>query len=240
MRIPIISGVIDRRILVNYRIDPDVLAEHLPPPFKPQLVNGSAVGGICLIRLRAIRPRFVPGWLGLSSENAAHRFAVQWDHDGQQHHGVYIPRRDTSSLLNAWAGGRLFPGRHYRADFVSKEQNDHYEVSLRSHDQVTQLSVVGSVAEDIPESSVFSSLAEASKFFEEGSLGYSDTDQAEEFDGLELYTDAWQVQPLAVTSVQSSYFENREVFPAGSTEFDCALLMCDIPHQWRGRESLVA
>jgi hypothetical protein len=32
MRIPIIRGVIDRRILVNFRADPAVLARLLPPP----------------------------------------------------------------------------------------------------------------------------------------------------------------------------------------------------------------
>jgi len=39
MQIPVIRGLIDRRILVNYRVDPDVLARFLPPPFRPLLVN---------------------------------------------------------------------------------------------------------------------------------------------------------------------------------------------------------
>jgi len=30
----------------------------------------------CLIRLKDIRPRFFPSFLGISSENAAHRIAV--------------------------------------------------------------------------------------------------------------------------------------------------------------------
>ena len=36
MRIPVIQGVIDRRILINYRVQPDVLARHLPAPFRPR------------------------------------------------------------------------------------------------------------------------------------------------------------------------------------------------------------
>lgn len=76
MRIPIIQGTIDRRILVNYRVDPDTLAQILPPPFRPQLVHGFGMVGICLIRLKNIAPRFFPAALGISSENAAHRFAV--------------------------------------------------------------------------------------------------------------------------------------------------------------------
>jgi hypothetical protein len=51
MRLPVIRGVIDRRILVNYRVAPEVLAKTLPPPFRPKLYNGHGVAGICLIRL---------------------------------------------------------------------------------------------------------------------------------------------------------------------------------------------
>lgn len=73
MRIPVVRGVIDRRILANYRVDPDVLAQLLPAPLRPKLTRGHAVAGICLIRLTGVRPRWLSAWLGVSSENAAHR-----------------------------------------------------------------------------------------------------------------------------------------------------------------------
>jgi hypothetical protein len=60
------------------------------------------------------------------------------------------------------------------------------------------------------------------------------------FDGLELHTRAWQVQPLAVEKVKSSFFDDRSIFPPGSVEFDCALLIRGIEHEWIGRESLCA
>lgn len=50
MRSPVIEGTVERRLLVNYRVDPDLAAAVVPPPFRPQLVNGWAVAGICLIR----------------------------------------------------------------------------------------------------------------------------------------------------------------------------------------------
>jgi len=43
-----------------------------------------------------------------------------------------------------------------------------------------------------------------------------------EFDGLELRTFDWHVDPLSIEKVGSSYFENEDVFPKGSVEFDCA------------------
>jgi hypothetical protein len=110
MKLPRIQGIIERRILANYRVDPACLRRLLPAPLRPQLIRGYGVAGICLIRLAAIRPRGLPAALGVSSENAAHRIAVEWDEAGQTRRGVYIPRRDTSSRFNVLAGGRLLPG----------------------------------------------------------------------------------------------------------------------------------
>jgi hypothetical protein len=240
MRIPLIRGVIDRRILVNYRVAPDVLARLLPPPFRPRLVRGAGMAGVCLIRLRHIRPRLLPAFLGLSSENAAHRIAVAWEQDGEVHEGVFIPRRDTSSRLNTLAGGRLFPGVHHHAAFRVREHGGHYRVALDSDDGRTHLLVEGREASGLPATSVFGSLAEASAFFERGSLGYSVTARPGEFDGLELRSFSWRVTPLAVERVESSFFGDRTLFPAGSAAFDCALLMGGIEHEWRARGTLRA
>src|SRR5262249_42852035 len=43
MRIPVMHGVIDRRILVNYHADPGVLAPLLPAPFPPKRVRGAGL-----------------------------------------------------------------------------------------------------------------------------------------------------------------------------------------------------
>jgi hypothetical protein len=238
VRLPVIRGVIDRRILVNYRVDPAVLAATLPPPFRPKLYRGTGMAGICLIRLRGVRPRFVPAWLGVSSENAAHRTAVEWDDAGVTREGVYVRRRDTSSQLNALAGGRVFPGIHSHARFTTRETDTHFEVALHSDDGVTNVSVAGDLAAELPAGSVFGSLAEASAFFQGGSLGYSATPDPGRFQGLELRCHRWQVAPLAVSAVRSSYFDDRTVFPAGSVEFDCALLMRGIEHEWHGQADL--
>ena len=54
---------------------------------------------------------------------------------------------------------------------------------------------------------------------------------------MRLETYDWQVKPLAVTKVNSSYFDNPAIFPAGSAVFDHALIMRDVPHEWHSMES---
>ena len=238
MRLPAIRGLIERRLLINYRVDPSALAAFLPPPFRPRTFRGVGVAGICLIRLRQIRPTFLPGWVGVSSENVAHRVAVEWEEAGSIRQGVYIPRRDTDSRLNAWAGGRLFPGVHHRARFTVDEHGDRLEVALESDDGRTRVSVCGRRCDRLPPSSIFGTLEAASDFFEVGSVGYSPTSRPSRFQGVELRCLRWAVQPLAVAEVRSSFFEDPGLFPPGSIELDNALLMRNIEHEWHGRADL--
>jgi hypothetical protein len=83
MKIPVIEGIIERRILVNFTVDLAVAKTIVPLPFTPKVVNGKAIVGICLIRLSQVRPKGLPAFVGVGSENGAHRIAVDWDEDGQ-------------------------------------------------------------------------------------------------------------------------------------------------------------
>lgn len=238
MRIPTIRGIIDRRLLVNYRADPDVLEHLLPAPFRPHLVGDVAIAGICLIRLRNARPWFLPEWVGISSENAALRIAVNWTEAGRTHTGVYVPRRDSASIWNCLAGGRVFPGVYGRARFQVQESGESIQIRMQSSD-THSFEFVGRIAKTFPVGSVFGSLEAASAFFRAGSLGYSPSVGGKVVDGLELRCTNWSMEPVEVDHVTSSYFDDRNRFPPGSIEFDSALAMYGIPHEWSSARSLL-
>lgn len=230
---PTMRGIIERRMLVNFRVDAGRVRKILPPYFRPKLVKGWAMAGICLIRLGNLRPRGFPTICGLTSENAAHRIAVEWDEDGVTREGVYIQRRDTSSRFQAFAGGRIFPGLHQVADFVVREEAQEFWLRMNSRDDTAYVEVHARRAAQIPETSIFASLDEASDFFARGAVGYSATHQPDCCEGLELCTARWQVEALQVKSVSSSFFEDTSRFPRGTIHFDCALLMQNLEHEWR-------
>lgn len=233
MQTPALQGIVRRRILVNFRVDPEVIQRHLPPPFHPKLVHGWALAGICLIRLEQLRPLGLPAAVGTSSENAAHRIAVTWtDESGQAREGVYIPRRDTGSCLNALVGGRFFPGEHHRAHFQVRDDARTIDLVMDSADGSADVQLRVQMSDRLPAASCFESLEAASAFFAAGSVGYSATRDVARFDGLELRTERWCIEPLDVQMVVSRYFEDAARFPPGSVAFDSALLMRNIPHQW--------
>jgi hypothetical protein len=229
-----LRGVIRRRVLVNYRVDPQVMARHLPAPFRPRLQNGYAIAGICFIRLEELRPAWLPRFCGWSSENAAHRVAVEWDDASSvTRAGVFIPRRDTNSRLNQCAGGRLFPGEHHLARFEVDDASSRLDIGVRSRDGTVSVAFRAYESSFHSETTCFRRLADASAFFQGGKVGYSATRHAGRFDGMELHIDKWQALPLSVEHVASSFFDDEARFPKGAAAFDHALLMRDVPHEWR-------
>lgn len=239
LRLPVIEGLIKRRMLVNFRADPGVVQKILPRGMRPKLHAGHAIVGICLIRLEQIRLKGLPALTGLSSENAAHRIAVAWDDaEGTPHEGVFIPRRDTDSALNALAGGRIFPGEHHLAKFRVADSGGQVDFSMTGKAVTIRLRAKPAAA--LPEGSCFRTVAEASAFFEGGCVGYSVTCDPARFDGMRLETMKWEVGALAVTAVESTWFSDPGRFPPGSITFDHALIMRDIPHEWHAVEDFAA
>lgn len=239
MLLDTIHGTIDRRVLLNYRLDPAAVQRVLPAGFRPKLFAGYGVGGVCMIRFARLRPRYVPGWLGLGSENAAHRIAVEWDQDGVTREGVFIPRRDTNSVFNRVLGGRVFPGLFSRAAFASRESATAVALRIeRAGGGGIEVAFSGRVAAVLPAGSIFPSVETAAGFFSLGATGYSATRHAARFHGMELHSLNWTVAPMAIDEARSAFFDDRERFPDGTAEVDCALLMRGVEHEWHSRPDL--
>ena len=52
-----LEGVIRRRILLNFRADPSVVAPLLPAPLEVLTYDGFAIVGVCLIGMARLRPK---------------------------------------------------------------------------------------------------------------------------------------------------------------------------------------
>lgn len=231
VRIPRLASTVQRRLLINYRVDPAVAQTLIPDTLRPQIVDGSAVAGICLIRLGDLRPAFVRPQVGWGAENAAHRIAVEWDSPLGRRSGVYIPKRHSASRLAVVAGGRIFPGTHTLAHITSIETDDTVAVSLDAPDARVRAEVA---VRPLLTSSLFSSLEEASSFFRKDAVGWS-PDRHGRLEGLRLDTDSWFVDAADPIHVESSLFDG---LPIGSVQLDHALLMRNVPVLWSTPERL--
>ena len=229
-----ITGTIDHRILLNYRIDPDVLQAVLPPELRPKLVNGKAIAGICQVSLSHMRPKPLPRFSGTHSHNAAHRVAVT----SSQGDGVFVTRRDTSSWVNAFSGGRFFPGVYRKAGFTVTVSDDHYMVDVKSDDGSRLMFINAAVTNHLPAGSTFDRAENVSEFFETGNVGWSAKAGTSGFDAIELKTAEWHMEPLKVREQFSAFFTDRNRFPPGTVEFDSAMIMRGLEHSWIPRDNL--
>lgn len=221
--IPHVRAQLRRRLLISYRVDPEVAASLLPTGFRPRIVDGSAVAGVCVLGLESIRPSWSnPPW-GLRSENAAHRIAVEWDGPDVVEQGVFIFERHSSAWHPVLFGGRLFPGVHRRARFRIEESGDRYALTMEAAGV--------SLAADVEvggewSSALFASIDEASDFYRSGRVGWSLTRDRRAVEPVALAADSWKVEGARLHHLQSSFFE---ALPAGAAVFDSVVVMRDLP-----------
>lgn len=232
MKLPTICGIIVRRLLINYRVDPEIVRPMLPEPLYPRLHNGHAIAGSCLIRLSKLRPTWVPQMFGISSEGTAHRISMWWEEDGIRKTGVFVPRRDSSSRINCLLGGRLFPGVQHHARFAVIESGNQIEINVRDGEDQSMIHLSARLCNEFPSSSIFGSLEAASQFLEDDRVGISSRRQGRGFDAMELRIRQWKVRPVSVSVVHSSLFDDRTRFPSGSATLDCTVHMTNINHEW--------
>jgi hypothetical protein len=220
---PAIASFIERRLLVNFRLDPETAARILPEGTEPLLRRGHAVGGICLIRLAGARRSGGPlpgladlaGRFGLRTEIAVHRIATVWPGPDGPEHGVYIPRRDTDSRISTLTAGLFLPGEHHLARFEVEESPERLRIGFRSADGSAHAQVQALLADRLQGSALFADLDEASAFVREAPDGYPA--RAEEF----------AIRPATLLQVASSYFEDPDRFPPGTAVPDSALVLRD-------------
>lgn len=233
MKLPTIRGIIDRRILINFRVDPEIVQPMLPEPLRPRLHDGHAIAGVCLIRLTKLRPAWLPQWLGMSSEGAAHRISVCWEEAGTHKTGVFVPRRDSSSRITSLLGGRLFPGVHQHALFEFVESENQIEVSVRDREGQSMIQLSAQLCSEFPVGSIFGSLDAASRFLEDDKVGISPRRRGRALDALELRIPQWIIRAVNVSALSSSFFDDRTQFPSGSATLDCTVHMSNIEHEWQ-------
>ncbi|WEK62184.1 MAG: DUF2071 domain-containing protein [Candidatus Microbacterium colombiense] len=222
-----IRGRMRRRLLLTYRVDPAIAREILPAQFRPQLVDGSAVGGVCMIALADVRPGWFRPRLGVATENVAHRFAVEWDDGGEVRRGVYVTERHSSGLIPVIGGGRFFPGVQTRAQFDADETETRFRLRMTAPDATVAADVE---LTDDWDSSLFATEEDASAFYRAGAIGWSPGRGERGPEALELTAGRWAVRAGRVNEVSSSFFD---ALPSGSARLDSALVMRDIPVVWR-------
>jgi hypothetical protein len=90
------------------------------------------------------------------------------------------------------------------AKFNVIESGENYHIDFTSSDD-TQISIDANEVKTFDTNSIFETLENVSDFFEKGAVGYSPN--GKKFDGLKLETYRWEVKPLHVSKVKSTFLK---------------------------------
>jgi hypothetical protein len=238
MRAPALRGRIDRRISVFYRLDPMAARELLPAPLRPRLVRGWALGGVCILRLARMRPRMLPIPLGLASELAWHRIAVEWEEDGRPMHGHYLLRSETDSRLAPFPGARLVPSPDDCTRIEVRSSDAALTARVESGDGTTDLDLAASLG-GWRSDALFKSANAARASIASGHVVW-DGDEQGELEGVELRSTGGTAQGLEVVRLASTWFDDRARFSLGTATLDCAIVVRDADHEWHAPASQAA
>ncbi|HZF05380.1 MAG TPA: DUF2071 domain-containing protein [Patescibacteria group bacterium] len=230
--LPTLEGIIARRVLVNFRVDPDVARRLVPSPLEPVIERGACVAGICLIRLERLRPRGFPAAVGLASENMAHRIAIRYPTPEGPSDGVFIWRRDTEQALVSLLGGRLFPGVHGKAAFDVTESDASLRMDVSTERGEADVALRVRSSTDWRPTPLFPTFDAVCEFFRRGDCGFSCSLHQDRLEGMRLKTLVWKMEPLAVDAVRAAFYADVTRFPSGAAVLDGAVLMRGIPHEW--------
>jgi len=112
------------------------------------------------------------------------------------------------------------------------EDKDRLRMEVSGDNGETDLSFSARISGEWRGTSGFETFQEVSEFFRKGDCGFSCSLRGDELEGLQLKTLKWAMVPMEIESQRSAFFSDSKRFPVGSIEFDCALLMRGVPHEW--------
>ena len=233
MKAPALAAVMERRILVNYRVIGIYWAD-LPAPFRPALVAVTGCGHLPDPALP--HPARWTARCRLRSETPP-TGCVCWSARTARSPACTSPGATPRPGWPRSPAGRLFPGYLHLARFRTHEDGEGYRIQVASRDGMVHIEVEARRAEELAPGSIFTSLDAASGSFRCAPAGYAAT-RAQRLRRVELETAGWTLEPLRLDRVTSSFFDDRRRFPAGTAEPDSAFLMSGLSTIWHPQPRL--
>jgi hypothetical protein len=239
MKISALTGMMDWRILINFKTELKMLREYLPAPFEPRNHLGFGMAGVCLLNQRNQRIKGLPSALGLHSYQALYWIAVNWEELGETRQGYYIPVRYTSSLLQVAAGGRGYPGLFRLARFKVDQTDQRVKIRMQARDGA-ELQLEAKTGRSFPSGSVMRGLPTSQAFFQGPMLSVSPRYKQLVFDRLELQAGSSPLEPLRIEALDDTFFKNISQFSPRSVLFDHALIQTGGKHEWVQHPEILA
>ncbi len=202
-----------RHVLVaSWPVAPETLAERLPPGLEPDTFEGDAYLSVVPFVMGAVRPRFVPRFVGSTFAELNLRTYVVPSDGGKP--GIYFYNLDASDPVGVALARRLFGLPYYRASAEVRHWDDREFAfrSERTHEGEPPLSFEATYRATGPAStadpdSLPEFLMERYRFYVETGGGDSTTEPGLKYGDIEH--DPWELAPADVEFAANDLFRTN-------------------------------
>ena len=160
-------GVVRRRFLVSYAVEPSLLSTKVPPGAELSTHNGFAWVSACFVDLADMRPSFVPKGLGSRFYYLIHRTRARLPYpDGSLRESVLVLEANMNKTFLALLG-RVTTGVKFRVREIDLvEEDDGWELSMIGNGSVLYQASIprSSIGDSLPGDSMFENTSHADRF----------------------------------------------------------------------------
>lgn len=135
------KAIIDKIRVINFTVDMDEIRPLVPEGIQVSSFNGRALISLADLRVKQMRPVFLPSWLSFSYRHIAFRLLIEDEHAGSEHQSIYFLRSFADKPLVAFTGNLM---SHYQfAHAEIKRESDfnlttgQYNLSYRLNDHLS-------------------------------------------------------------------------------------------------------
>jgi len=216
--------------LVNFDIEPRVLAKALPSPLRPATYEDRAWLSIVIARMERMRPVFIPRALGITYNQIVYRAVV----DCQGRRGVHFLRSDADNPLMAAFGNAMSFFRFHRSEVSIRRLGSEIAVDVRSQGGTADIHARFDLArrdESLPSTSRFRDLNEAKNRLVQLFDAYHPSSGRRTIDVVSIDRSDWVLSVVPNTGTYR-YMEASTAFPAGSAHLDSIFYVQDLRYRW--------
>jgi uncharacterized protein YqjF (DUF2071 family) len=233
------QGMVRRRFLINYPVEPSLLAPFVPPGGELSLHQGKAWLSDCFVHITGMRPTGVPQALGVSFHYLIHRTRARLPFpDGKKREAVLVldPTIDSRLLATFGAAATGVPFKRRPIEFVT--DGSAWRLGVRDgKDLIFEAMIRGSsFGTDMPTNSPFSSLSQADEFLLGVSYGGSWNPEAGTLHVLAETHEPWRAQVGTCDTRRNAFLEGLGI---ESPRADHVITMVDCPHYFAMRGAVV-
>jgi uncharacterized protein YqjF (DUF2071 family) len=225
-------GTVRRRFLISYPVPPQSLSAWIPPGAELCVRHGLAWVSVCFVEMEDMRPSFLPGVFGMRSRYLIHRTRARLPFpDGSRRESVLVLEANINRRLLGRLG-RLSTGVCFRGrDIEFREEADVWRLRMTDGGHLLYDAEIPrrSIADALPASSSFTSVAEAEHFLFDVSFGGEWHRDLGRVRLLAETHDAWRVTAGTCRTRRNGFLE---ALGHGGLEADHVFTMTDVPHHF--------